>query len=73
MAGSRDKAQVRRPKLPKLGESLRFYVEDTLRTRLKSPGVERYRLSAGGQGVRILLALGVIGAAVLALWWLGTR
>ena len=72
MTGGPERPRPSRPRLPRLGESLRFYVEDTLRARLRSPGVERYRRREG-QGVRLLLAVGAIGAALLALWWLGVR
>ncbi len=70
MADDPGRAEVRRPKLPKLGESLRFYVEGTLRTRMRSPGIEGYRLRRTGLGARLLAVLLAAGAIALALWWL---
>ncbi len=67
---SSGRTAARRPRLPKLGESLRFYVENTLRTRLRSPGIERYRPPRGGPGVRLFAALAAILAIAVTLWWL---
>jgi hypothetical protein len=64
---------ARRPRLPKLGESLRFYVENTLRARLRSPGIERYRPYRGGLGVRFFAAVVAIGGIAVVLWWLWAR
>ncbi len=61
---------ARRPRLPKLGESLRFYVEDTLRARVRSPGIEHYRLRRVRLGVRVVAALAAAAAIAAALWWL---
>lgn len=59
----------RRPELPDLPDTGRRYLDDTLRARLASPGVERFR-RPGGSGAR--LALGVVLAAALlgTMLWL---
>jgi hypothetical protein len=56
--------------LPDLPETGRRYVENTLRARLASPGLERYAPPKGGAGARLArIALGLL-ALVAALVWL---
>lgn len=60
----------RRADLPDLPDTGRRYLDDTLRARLASPGVERFRRRSGGTGAR--LALGVLLASALLgtmLWF----
>ncbi|HEX9052754.1 MAG TPA: hypothetical protein VF841_19665 [Anaeromyxobacter sp.] len=56
-------------RLPDLPDTGRHYVENTVRARLASPGVERYR-RAGGNGSRLALAAVAIAALVAAMLWL---
>ncbi len=56
-------------RLPDLPDTGRHYVENTIRARLASPGVERYR-RPGGKGARVALAALAIAALVAALAWL---
>jgi hypothetical protein len=56
-------------RLPDLPDTGRRYVEHTIRARLASPGVERYR-SARGSGARVALAVIAIAALVAAMVWL---
>jgi hypothetical protein len=53
----------KRPDLPDLAPTGRRYLDDTLRARLQSPGIERFVSKGGGQGRAGRLAL----AAVLAV------
>jgi hypothetical protein len=62
-------AKRRLPDLPDLPDTGRRYVENTIRARLASPGVERYR-RAGGSGPRFALAVAVVAALVGAMVWL---
>jgi len=57
-------------RLPDLPGTGRRYVENTLRARLASPGVERYRRAAGGTGARVALATMGVAALVAAMLWL---
>lgn len=61
---------MRKPKLPELPETGRRYVDNTLRARLGSPGVERHRSRAGSTGARVGLAAVAIVALVGAMLWL---
>lgn len=55
---------------PKLGQSMRFYVENTLRARIRQPAVERYRPEAHRRRARWIGAvLLLVGAAVAAAWY----
>jgi hypothetical protein len=58
-----------RKRLPSLPETGRHYVENTMRARLASPGVERYprRAGRGGRVAAGLLLLAALVAAMLAL------
>jgi hypothetical protein len=56
-------------RLPDLPETGRRYVENTVRARLASPGVERYR-RPGGAGPRLVFAALVVAALVGAMLWL---
>ncbi len=57
--------RMARQSFPKLGQSMRFYVENTIRTRLRSPGLERYR-PEGNRRARWLLVLFALAAAAVA-------
>ena len=56
-------------RLPDLPDTGRRYVEGTVRARLASPGVERYR-RPGGTGPRLVLAALLVAALVGAMLWL---
>ncbi len=56
--------------LPDLPDTGRQYVENTIRARLASPGIERYRSRGGGRGGRIVLVLALAIALVAAMAWL---
>jgi hypothetical protein len=56
--------------MPELPDTGRHYVEDTVRARLASPGVERFQPRAGGRGLGVALAV-LAGALLLgAMLWL---
>jgi len=57
-----------RKRLPSLPETGRHYVEDTLRARLASPGLERYPRRHGGPAravLAVLLAAALVGVMLL--------
>jgi hypothetical protein len=56
--------------MPDLPDTGRRYVENTLRARLGSPGVERYRRAPSGKGARVALAAVAVAALAAALIWL---
>ncbi len=56
-------------RLPDLPDTGRHYVENTIRARLASPGVEKYR-RAGGSGARVAIAVIVAAVLVAAIAWL---
>ena len=56
-------------RLPDLPDTGRHYVENTVRARLASPGVEKYRTTRGGGG-RLVLAVLAVAALVAAMVWL---
>ncbi len=56
-------------RLPDLPDTGRRYLDNTMRPRLASPGVEKYR-RPGGRGGRIALALLAFAALVAAMVWL---
>lgn len=58
-----------RRRLPDLPDTGRHYVEGTMRARLASPGIQRYR-RAGGGGARVALAVLAAAALVAAMVWL---
>jgi hypothetical protein len=58
-----------KPRLPDLPETGRRYVDNTVRARLASPGVERFRRPGGG-GPRLALAALAVAALVGAMLWL---
>ena len=63
----------RRHRLPRLGESLRFYVEDTLRARAKNIGIEHYGPRPSGARARLAIVLVcVVLLAALLIWLSGT-
>jgi len=57
-------------RLPDLPDTGRHYVENTMRARLASPGVEKYRRPGRGGGGRAVLAVLALGALVAAMVWL---
>jgi hypothetical protein len=59
-------ANKRLPDLPATG---RRYLRDTLRARLASPGLEKYR-RPGGPAPRVALALLAFAALVATMVWL---
>ena len=56
-------------RLPDLPETGRRYVENTVRARLASPGVERYR-RPGRTGPRLVLGALLVAALLGAMIWL---
>jgi hypothetical protein len=54
-----------RKRLPSLPETGRHYVENTLRARLASPGLERYPRRRGGAARAVLVVL--LAAALVAV------
>jgi hypothetical protein len=60
----------RLPNLPNLPDTGRRYVDDTLRARLASPGVERYQRAGGGTGGRVALAVIAVVVLLAAMLWL---
>jgi hypothetical protein len=59
-------------RLPDLPDTGRRYLDDTLRARLASPGIERYQ-RRGGRGGRVLAALLLAAALLGAMVWLSRR
>jgi hypothetical protein len=57
-------------RLPELPDTGRHYVENTIRARLASPGVEHYRSRRGRGGARLAIAALAIAAIVAAVAWL---
>ncbi len=58
-------------RLPDLPDTGRRYVENTVRARLASPGVEKYRPARARAGVaRVALAVLAGAALVAAMIWL---
>ena len=58
--------------MPELADTGRRYLDDTLRARLASPGIERYRRERRGGGAA-LAALALVAAAIAIGWWLLAR
>lgn len=56
--------------MPELPDTGRRYVENTVRARLASPGVERFVPAAGGRGVRVAVAVLAGALLVAAMLWL---
>ncbi|HET8539184.1 MAG TPA: hypothetical protein VFL83_04870 [Anaeromyxobacter sp.] len=56
-------------RLPDLSDTGRRYVENTIRARLQSPGVERYPRSRRRGGGRVALAALLVAALVGAMIW----
>ncbi len=56
-------------RLPELPETGRHYVEQTIRARLASPGIERYA-PRKGHGGTVALALFIAAAVIAAMLWL---
>ena len=56
-------------RLPDLPDTGRQYVENTIRARLASPGIEKYRSGRGGSGGRVVLAVLAGAALVVAMLW----
>ncbi len=61
----------KKPPLPELPETGRRYLDQTMRARLASPGVERYRRAGGGEAVsRVVVAVVLMAALVGVMLWL---
>jgi hypothetical protein len=60
---------VPKNRLPDLPDTGRQYVEHTIRARLASPGIEKYRAKRGGGGARIVVAVLAVAALVAAMVW----
>ena len=56
--------------LPQLGDSPRFYLENTQRTRVRSPGLERYRPRRRRTSLWLLVAAVALLAALAWFYWL---
>jgi hypothetical protein len=56
-------------RLPDLPDTGRRYVENTVRARLASPGVERFPGTKGRGGARWVLAAAVLAALGAAMIW----
>lgn len=54
---------------PKLGDTWRNYVQNTLRVRIQGQGLERYRFRRR-HGVPVILALLLIAAVAAVVWYL---
>ncbi len=62
-----------KPRLPDLSSTDRRYVEDTMRRRLATPGILRYRSGRPRTARNILLAVLFAAALVGTLLWLAGR
>jgi hypothetical protein len=60
-------------KLPRLADTARRYLDDTLRARLASPGVERYRVERKSGAGTVVAAVLALAALIAAFAWLSTR
>ena len=58
-----------RREMPRLGDTPRFYVENTRRTRVQSPGLERYRARKRRATPWLLAALAALLAAIAWFYW----
>jgi hypothetical protein len=56
--------------LPDLPDTGRHYVENTVRARLASPGVERFAARGSGAGGRLAVAAVLVAALVGLMVWL---
>ncbi len=56
--------------LPDLPDTGRQYVENTIRARLASPGIERFASRRRGGGARVALAVLAVAALAAAIAWL---
>ena len=63
---------MEKKRMPELADTGRRYLDDTLRARLASPGIERYRRERRGGGA-VLAALALVAAAIAIGWWLLAR
>jgi hypothetical protein len=54
---------------PKLGDTWRNYLQNTIRARIQGPGLERYRFRRR-HGVPVVLALLLIAAVAAVIWYL---
>ncbi len=60
---------MKRHRLPSLPDTGRHYLENTVRARLQSPGIERYA-KPRGRGGTIALAVAIVAALVAAMMWM---
>ncbi len=63
-------AKRRPPDLPDLPDTGRQYVENTIRARLASPGIEKYRARGGRSGARVVAVVLLVAALVAGAIWL---
>lgn len=61
---------MRARRLPDLPDTGRRYLDNTVRARLASPGLERFARARGGGGARLALAALGLAALVAAMLWL---
>ena len=59
-----------RKAMPRLGDSPRFYVENTQRARVRSGGLERYRTRRRRVAPWLVLGLLVLLAALAWFYWM---
>ncbi|HEU4385270.1 MAG TPA: hypothetical protein VFR85_17430 [Anaeromyxobacteraceae bacterium] len=59
-----------RREMPRLGDTPRFYVEDTRRARVKSAGLERYRAHRRRVAPWLAAALLILVAAIAWFYWM---
>ncbi len=59
-----------RKRLPRLGDSPRFYLENTQRARVKSPGLERYRPRRRRVTSWLVVALVLLVAGLAWFYWM---
>ncbi len=60
---------MKRNRLPSLPDTGRHYLDNTIRARLQSPGIEKYA-APKGRGGRVALAAIAIAALIAAMVWL---
>ena len=56
--------------MPRLGDTLRVYVENTQRARVRSPGLERYRARKRTATPWLVVALLAVLAAIAWFYWM---
>ncbi len=56
--------------MPRLGDTLRVYVENTQRARVQSPGLERYRARKTRVTPWVVVALLALLSAIAWFYWM---